>query len=52
MKICVLPGDGIGPEIIGQTLRMLDAMRDDGVKFEAETALVGGAAVDGALLSE
>jgi 3-isopropylmalate dehydrogenase len=25
---------------------MLDAMRDDGVKFEAETALVGGAAVD------
>jgi len=46
MKICVLPGDGIGPEIIGQTLRMLDAMRDDGVKFEAETALVGGAAVD------
>ena len=46
MKICVLPGDGIGPEIIGQTLRMLDVMRDDGVKFEAETALVGGAAVD------
>ena len=46
MKICVLPGDGIGPEIIGQTLRMLDAMRDDGVKFEAEMALVGGAAVD------
>ncbi|MBP7790334.1 MAG: 3-isopropylmalate dehydrogenase [Zoogloea sp.] len=46
MKICVLPGDGIGPEIIGQTLRMLEAMRDDGVKFEAETALVGGAAVD------
>ena len=46
MKICVLPGDGIGPEIIGETLRMLEAMRGDGVKFEAEMALVGGAAVD------
>ena len=46
MKICVLPGDGIGPEIIGQTLRVLEAMRGDGVNFEAEVALVGGAAVD------
>jgi 3-isopropylmalate dehydrogenase len=46
MKICVLPGDGIGPEIIDQTLRVLDAMRGDGVNFEAEFALVGGAAVD------
>ena len=46
MKICVLPGDGIGPEIIEQTLRVLDAMRGDGVNFEAEFALVGGAAVD------
>jgi 3-isopropylmalate dehydratase small subunit len=45
MKICVLPGDGIGPEIIDQTLRVLEAMRGDGVNFEAE-ALVGGAAVD------
>ncbi|MBL8434590.1 MAG: 3-isopropylmalate dehydrogenase [Zoogloea sp.] len=46
MKICVLPGDGIGPEIIDQTLRVLEAMRGDGVNFEAEVALVGGAAVD------
>ena len=46
MKICVLPGDGIGPEIIDQTLRVLEAMRGDGVNFEAEFALVGGAAVD------
>jgi len=46
MKLCVLPGDGIGPEIIDQTLRVLDALRGDGVNFEAEFALVGGAAVD------
>ena len=46
MKICVLPGDGIGPEIIDQTLRVLEATRGDGVNFEAEFALVGGAAVD------
>ena len=46
MKICVLPGDGIGPEIIDQTLRVLEAMRGDGVNFEAVVALVGGAAVD------
>ena len=46
MKICVLPGDGIGPEIMDQTLRVLEALRGDGVNFEAEFALVGGAAVD------
>ncbi len=46
MKLCVLPGDGIGPEIIDQTLRVLEALRGDGVSFEAEFALVGCAAVD------
>ncbi|MDD2991850.1 MAG: 3-isopropylmalate dehydrogenase [Zoogloea sp.] len=46
MKICVLPGDGIGPEIMEQALRVLDALRGDGFDFEAETALIGGCAVD------
>ena len=46
MKICVLPGDGIGPEIMEQALRVLDALRGDGFSFEAETALIGGCAVD------
>ncbi|NTV10192.1 MAG: 3-isopropylmalate dehydrogenase [Zoogloea sp.] len=46
MKICVLPGDGIGPEIVAEALRVLDALRADGLKFEAETALLGGCAVD------
>jgi 3-isopropylmalate dehydrogenase len=43
MKICVLPGDGIGPEIIAQAVRVLDVLD---LKFEMEEALLGGAAVD------
>ncbi len=48
MKICVLPGDGIGPEIMAEAVRVLEALRSDGLKFEMETALLGGAAVDAA----
>jgi 3-isopropylmalate dehydrogenase len=40
MKIAILPGDGIGPEIIAQAVRVLDALDE---KFEMETAPVGGA---------
>jgi 3-isopropylmalate dehydrogenase len=41
MKIAVLPGDGIGPEIIAQARRVLDRLE---LKFEFEEAPVGGAA--------
>jgi len=43
MKICVLPGDGIGPEITAEAVRVLEALD---LKFEMEKALLGGAAVD------
>jgi 3-isopropylmalate dehydrogenase len=43
MKICVLPGDGIGPEITAQALRVLNSLD---LKFEMEEALLGGGAVD------
>ena len=43
MKICVLPGDGIGPEITTQAVRVLRALD---VQFEMEEALLGGCAVD------
>ena len=43
MKICVLPGDGIGPEITAQAVRVLKAL---GLKMEMEEALLGGCAVD------
>ena len=46
MKICVLPGDGIGPEIIAQALRVLEALHGDGLDFVLETARIGGNAVD------
>jgi|UniRef100_UPI004047EF4C 3-isopropylmalate dehydrogenase len=43
MKIAVLPGDGIGPEIVAQAVRVLNTL---GPKFDLETAPVGGAAYD------
>ena len=43
MKIAVLPGDGIGTEIVAEAVRVLNALD---LKFEMETALVGGAAYE------
>ena len=43
MKIAVLPGDGIGTEIVAEAVKVLKAL---GLKFEMEEALVGGAAYD------
>jgi len=34
MKITVLPGDGIGPEIVAQAAKVLEALRRDGLKIE------------------
>jgi 3-isopropylmalate dehydrogenase len=46
MKVAVLAGDGIGPEIIAQAQRVLEALHDDGVRLDFELAPVGGAATD------
>jgi 3-isopropylmalate dehydrogenase len=46
MKIAILAGDGIGPEIMGEAIKVLDVLRSDGLKIETESALVGGAAYD------
>ena len=46
MKIAIFPGDGIGPEIIIQAIRVLEVLRSDGLKFELEMGLLGGCAVD------
>ncbi|MBK1621237.1 3-isopropylmalate dehydrogenase [Lamprobacter modestohalophilus] len=46
-KILILPGDGIGPEIVAEAVKLLDCLRADfGLEIETETALVGGAAYD------
>ncbi len=46
MKIAVLPGDGIGTEIVAQAVKVLRALAKDGLKLEIEQAAVGGAAYD------
>ena len=43
MKIAILPGDGIGTEIMAEAVKVLGALD---LKFETETALVGGVAYD------
>ena len=43
MKIAILPGDGIGTEIVAQAVRVLKVLD---LNFETETALVGGAAYE------
>src|SRR5487761_2193165 len=48
MKIAVLPGDGIGTEIVAQAGKVLRALAKDGLKLEIEQAAVGGAAYDAA----
>ncbi len=43
MKIAVLPGDGIGTEIVAEAIRVLDVLD---LSFDMESALVGGAAYE------
>ncbi len=46
-KILILPGDGIGPEIVAEAIKVLDTLRAEyGLEVEVEEALVGGAAID------
>lgn len=45
--ICVMPGDGIGPEIVEEALRVLNAAaKKFGHEFSTEEALIGGSAID------
>ena len=46
MKIAIMAGDGIGPEIMAEALKVIDVLRSDGLKIETESALIGGAAYD------
>ena len=46
-NVLILPGDGIGPEIVGQAERVLDQVNADfGLGIEKQHALVGGSAID------
>jgi 3-isopropylmalate dehydrogenase len=43
-KIAVLPGDGIGPEITAQAVKVLKALEPEGLALQLEEAPIGGAA--------
>jgi 3-isopropylmalate dehydrogenase len=48
LKIAVLAGDGIGPEIVAQAVALLDVLRGEGLAIETTTAPIGGAGYDAA----
>src|ERR1700689_3750243 len=46
-KLLLLPGDGIGPEVMAEVQRLIDWLNAHGIAhFETEQGLVGGAAYD------
>ena len=46
MLVAVLPGDGIGPEVVAEALKVLRALESDGLQLQFTEADVGGIAVD------
>ena len=48
MKVALLPGDGIGSEIVAEAAKVLERLRRDGLPIETETAPIGGAGYDAA----
>ncbi|MFW5451430.1 MAG: 3-isopropylmalate dehydrogenase [Methylophagaceae bacterium] len=45
-KIAVLAGDGIGPEIVAEAVKVLHALGENGLEIQLEYGLIGGAAYD------
>src|SRR5699024_1369734 len=46
-RILTMPGDGVGPEICNEAIRVLDALRvKHGLDIALDSAVVGGAAID------
>ena len=48
MKIAILPGDGIGPEIVAEAVKVLGLLRSESLAIETESAPIGGAGYDAA----
>jgi len=45
-KIAVLPGDGIGPEIVAEAVKVLEKLGQEGLDISLDYGLIGGAAYD------
>lgn len=45
-KVLILPGDGIGPEIVAEAVTVLKVIQSSGVSIEMEHGLIGGAGYD------
>jgi 3-isopropylmalate dehydrogenase len=45
-KIAVLAGDGIGPEIVAEAVKVLEKLKTEGLDIELDYGLIGGAAYD------
>ena len=46
-ELAVLPGDGVGPEVTAEAIKVLEAIgRRFGHKFDLHYGLVGGASID------
>ena len=45
-RVLVLPGDGIGPEIVAEAVKVLDRLVADGLAIELDEGLIGGAGYD------
>jgi 3-isopropylmalate dehydrogenase len=48
MKIALLPGDGVGPEVLAEAEKVLAVLRGEGLSVETEHAPIGGAGYDAA----
>ncbi len=46
MRIAVMPGDGIGPEVVAEALKVLRAFERQGLQLECTSADIGGIAVE------
>lgn len=45
-RILILPGDGIGPEIVVEAIKVMQVFKDEGIDLDWSIGLIGGVAVD------
>ena len=46
LKLLILPGDGIGPEIVNEAMKIIRLLMEKGIAIEIEEASIGGSSID------